>query len=475
MCMVHCYNVFPTLHEGDAVAPTLRFSSLALLPALSIGLVLLAASCRLGESLDSFTEGPIVDSGTFGTDAHDSGDDLGSQATDSCVPTTCAKQAAVCGTIADHCGATLHCGDCPDGEVCGAAGPNQCGCACSLPHADTLCIDGNCSIGQCHDGWKDCDNDPLTGCEVNPSVHPDHCGQCDAPCPPATPVCSSGQCEPSNCPPNTGDCAPDVPGCETDLLTSVKHCGFCGNDCALANATASCNQGKCVIASCSAGFEDCDADPATGCEIPLGTVANCKSCGDACAPSTSCRDAACGADGCTYVNVPNGTKCDTSYCDGNTHITRTCSNGTCVQSTTGCSDFEVCVGGYGCRCGQTSDYCLGTDVNYCCTNGPSGCFNVSNNAYHCGHDCLSCGVNAYCTGGACACQAGWADCNDSWSDGCESDLSRPQTCGSCFLNCQLSPEPGGGNACVSGMCGCNTSQDCDYGQKCIGHHCEIFP
>jgi cysteine-rich repeat protein len=50
-----------------------------------------------------------------------------------CTPTTCAAQAATCGTIPDGCGGTLTCGTCVAPQTCGGGGvPNVCGGALTI-------------------------------------------------------------------------------------------------------------------------------------------------------------------------------------------------------------------------------------------------------------------------------------------------------------------------------------------------------
>ena len=43
-----------------------------------------------------------------------------------CLPSTCQKVGAQCGSIPDGCGATLDCGICKGDRVCGAKMPNHC-------------------------------------------------------------------------------------------------------------------------------------------------------------------------------------------------------------------------------------------------------------------------------------------------------------------------------------------------------------
>ena len=60
-------------------------------------------------------------------------------------------------------------------------------------------------------------------------------------------------------------------GCETNL-TSTKHCGICGNDCASLPhvASASCSNGGCVISSCADSWTDSDHNVQNGCEMEPG-------------------------------------------------------------------------------------------------------------------------------------------------------------------------------------------------------------
>lgn len=79
------------------------------------------------------------------------------------------------------------------------------------------------------------------------------------------------------------DAGPDL-GCDADLARAIDNCGACGHACAPgANAFAACVDGGCV-ASCAAGFGDCDdAGVATGCETNLqNTKTSCGRCGHDC-------------------------------------------------------------------------------------------------------------------------------------------------------------------------------------------------
>jgi hypothetical protein len=161
-----------------------------------------------------------------------------------------------------------------------------------------------------------------------------------------------------------------------------------------------CASGSCNYA-CNAGFRDCDAAAANGCEAATATdVGNCGSCGRVC--SFSNATAAC-----------SGGACAIAACNG---------------------AFRDCNGSGGDGCEVNS----GSDVNHCGA---------------CGNRCVIANGTAACAGGACAvaaCNAGFADCNGSPADGCEVNLGNsPSHCGACGRSC-----PSG--VCTAGVCSSGT-------------------
>ena len=91
----------------------------------------------------------------------------------------------------------------------------------------------------------------------------------------------------------------------------------------------------------------------------------------------------------------------------------------------------------------------------------------------CGNDCTAnqpANTVAACTNGACdyACKPGFASCDGDASNGCETNLNRYATCGSCTNNCATRPE---GYSCSGGQCICRSEytyccDTCTFGGCC---------
>jgi hypothetical protein len=211
---------------------------------------------------------------------------------------TCAAGFADCdndpsnGCEVDTRTSTAHCG--------------ACGRVCNPPNATAVCAMGQCGVAACTAGFGNCDDNPTNGCETDTRTSTSHCGACGTSCPGApnaVPACTVGTCA-LTCAAGFADCDGNATnGCEVDTRTSATHCGACGRTCALANATAACAGSLCTVATCAAGFGDCDGNAANGCEADTRTSnTHCGACGTVCAAGQRCEAGACTrvvtADGC---------------------------------------------------------------------------------------------------------------------------------------------------------------------------------
>ncbi len=132
---------------------------------------------------------------------------------------------------------------------------------------------------------------------VDLSRDPAHCGACGQRCPAspnAAASCGAGRCG-VTCAAGYGDCDGMVTtGCEVTFATNVAHCGACGTACTSPHGTPACAAGSCTVASCEAGYGDCNSAVSDGCEVELSTsAAHCGACGRACATGQSCAAGVC--------------------------------------------------------------------------------------------------------------------------------------------------------------------------------------
>ncbi len=198
-----------------------------------------------------------------------------------------------------------------------------CGTQCAFAQAGASCVASACVMGACDAGFADCNVDPADGCEVDTRADAQNCSACGAVCafPHAAAGCAGSACALGACEAGFGDCNQyPVDGCEAELAADAENCGACGTVCSFPHAAASCAANACLLGACEAGYDDCDADAASGCEATLATdAANCGECGHACEADESCQagecvgcpdadqdgftDAACGGEDCVDNNA----------------------------------------------------------------------------------------------------------------------------------------------------------------------------
>lgn len=211
--------------------------------------------------------------------------------------------------LADACagscvpGAQQCLGDAP--QTCSAAGQWVTGSACPF-----LCAGGACT-GVCEPGTKKCAGTSTQLCTAS--------GQWEAPvvCPsPANtdPTCSGNGVCGWGCDAGFDNCdGQPANGCEANLA-SPDTCGSCNNECSSAGGTPSCSAGSCGIA-CDSDHSNCNGGVSDGCEVTLGTVLNCDSCGDVCTAGPH-ASGVCTGSGCDYVCTGLWDDCNGNAVDG---------------------------------------------------------------------------------------------------------------------------------------------------------------
>lgn len=243
---------------------------------------------------------------------------------------------------------------------CGACTGDNTNCNGIFANATAHCANSACVFDGCGTDQANCDTVLSNGCEVNLKTDKNHCGNCSTAC--ATTGASSTSCSAGACAPLcTGTrlaCSTPQNGCTVDAATDANNCGGCGKVCATGSAahvTANTCGGSVCKPSCASNYADCDSIPQNGCEL---SVANDKNncggcnvvCGTAHTVSTNCSAGACApncsagwkncgapADGC---NVQLGTTANCTKCG------ESCSGATPYCTAGGCSGhLDIAVSG----------------------------------------------------------------------------------------------------------------------------------
>ena len=348
-------------------------------------------------------------------------------------------------------------------EHCGVG----CG-ACDTGKADR-CVQGGCVCGQtggpCPAGETCCSGACTDLKDLN------HCGACDTPCQPqnvASASCDQGACTYDQCQAGYYDCdANQANGCET--ARGLDDCGDCGDACTnqtlYPNTMAhSCPAGVCVY-QCAQGYADCDGGQA-GCETTLGTLQNCSDCGDACSGSAvggkvCIDDAGTWRCGCaSEVDCDGDDMCCTQTCTP--HDTDHC--GDCDTACTIATGGPDCSVTYECQCGTHED-CRG-DYGFSearCDPGDNKCF---------------CQGSVNCAGvvdDMCCIVSAVNECVDlnSHDDNCGicgEVCAAGETCAAGACSCATGgcPDPSGAPDCVNDTCVCFffAGEPCPAGQYC---------
>ncbi|MEM9188270.1 MAG: hypothetical protein AAGF12_03800 [Myxococcota bacterium] len=325
------------------------------------------------------------------------------------------------GECVDNCsdGFTLCDNACVD-TATDLANCGRCGESCSPPNSTPVCENGSCMVDECDPGFGDCD-ETVPGCEQDLLMDASNCGRCDRACDVegGMATCVAGECDIGMCDPGRGNCDMDGDnGCETNTNEDPMNCGRCEMACSLPNSTPTCTAGACVLGPCVAPFDDCNADPADGCEVDTSmSVDHCGMCNAPCMlPNTD-------------VHACAGSQCEVM---------------TCLPGFENCDSMNP----NGCEINTTTD--------------PLNCGGCNNNCDLPNVDVHGCDATG-CT--IVSCDMNFGDCDGVASNGCEVDLlTSAKFCGGCAATNECTM----GDACVNGMCascpsGCNCSADCTTG------------
>ncbi len=230
-----------------------------------------------------------------------------------CTPTGGAPYCANTTTDNANCGACGHA--CGAGEACmGSACVLTCGALtkCSPTAGSPYCANtttdsANCGVcgHVCGTGETCMGNACVLSCgsltKCSPTSGAPYCANTttdNADCGTCGHACGTGQaCITGTC---QNTCSASQTLCDgacTSTSFDPANCGTCDNACSFMNGSAACAGGACALASCTAGFADCDRDQSNGCEIDkLTDPANCGACGFSCALGESCHAGTCSAD-----------------------------------------------------------------------------------------------------------------------------------------------------------------------------------
>ncbi len=362
-------------------------------------------------------------------------------------------------------------GLCASGTCKACAGVQDDSKCVAIYGAGSICADGQCVTGTCHD------SSVCAGSKVCDSTHT--CRNCasdlqcqnDATYGKGTICLSSGQCTAGTCHTST-DCQ------GKKLCDSALHtCSSCSTDTQCQADTVYGNKSVCVSSQCVAGTCAATADcKAMGRLCPTAT----KICTE-CTTDAECRnDAAYGAGNiCVSGQCVSGT-CNTSnqcpsgrMCNTTSHVCVACANDNQCKNDSTYGQHTICLAG-ACTTGDCHDISSDCSAGRLCgSTVPHACGDCSTDA-QCRQDARY-QTGYICVGNLCV----QGDCHDSSNDctatkaGLVCGANAPHTCGACSDDdqCQNDAKFGTNTICTT-TSGRTTTGEC-VSNACTntGHAC----
>ncbi len=286
-----------------------------------------------------------------------------------------------------------------DGGAIDGGAPRRALSCCAHQCVDLTADASNCGKcgGACPNGNTCC-----AGSCADTANDPANCGRCGATCSGKNAMwqCANSACAITMCVGDFQDCNVNpADGCEVDVATDPGNCTGCGKVCSLANASPAC-VGGCVVATCDTGFIHCDNNPNDGCEIHDAVdVGNCGACNNACPPVANgvagCLMGKCGIATCDDGFMHCGPNINTG-CE--THIAGDVNN--CGGCNAACG--RVANGTAACVMGACTIGSCAPSFAHCDPKNLSGCeTNIATDNANCGKCGVVCGMGTTCTNGAC--------------------------------------------------------------------------
>lgn len=266
---------------------------------------------------------------------------------------------ATCTNVIGSYTCTCNAGYSGDGITCAdidECSMNACGinATCTNTDGSYLCA--------CLLGFADCDGNPATGCETNIMTTVEHCGACGNACASGA-VCSMGLC-----------CSGQLPracnGVCTDLATDSHNCGMCGQT---ADDGDPCTDDTCIGGIASHAQSSVGTSCGVGRECDANGV--CIGIGDSCMAGSDCLsgfcvDGVCCVSACDQACMTCGLAGNEGFCLP-VPLHGDDPNGTpaCTKSGVSCNGNGVCKADIGQACATNSDCLSGNCTSSACSVG----------------------------------------------------------------------------------------------------------